>query len=149
MIEQIDNALESMGQRRILFIIGDHLSGKTRLVKDYLFHRFGQDADSYYVDVGLFIKSKITDEHVDLYRIYPTEFVGDADVFFKQLIKEKYQDKDLIVLDHMEFLLSEKYVGWIKILDKITVKNKTAIIVVPSEYEKSLPLFAYKYLKVD
>ena len=40
----------------------------------------------------------------------------------------------------MEFLLSEKYVGWIKILDKITVKNKTAIIVVPSEYEKSLPL---------
>ena len=98
--------------------------------------------------MGLFIKSKITDEHVDLYRIYPTEFVGDADVF-KQLIKEKYQDKDLIVLDHMEFLLSEKYVGWIKILDKITVKNKTAIIVVPSEYEKSLPLFAYKYLKVD
>lgn len=149
MIKQINNALASMGQRRILFIIGDHLSGKTRLVKEFLLDKFGQEADAHYIDVGLYVKDRITQEHLDTYRIYPTEFISDADTFFKQLIKEKYQDKNLIAFDHMEFLLSEGYKGWIKLLNRITMKDNTAIIVVPNEYEKSLPLFAYKYIKVD
>ena len=49
----------------------------------------------------------------------------------------------------MEFLLSEKYTGWIKLLDKVTLNERTAIVVVPSEYEKRLPLNAYRYLKYN
>jgi len=149
MIERIENILDSMGQRRMLFIIGDHLSGKTKLVKECLVSWFGQDSDGHYVDVGLYIKNKIADGYLDTYKIYPEEFREDAEDFFSQLIEEKYKDNKLVVFDHMEFLLSEKYIGWIRLLDRVTLKDNTAIIVVPSEYEKSLPLLAYKYIRVD
>jgi len=149
MIERIETILNSMGQRKILFIIGEHLSGKTKLAKDCLARWFGQDADKHYVDVGLYIKSKVADGYLDTYRIYPEEFREDAEGFFKQLIEEVYKDNKLIIFDHMEFLLSEKYIGWIRLLDRVTLKDNTAIVVVPSEYEKSLPLLAYKYLRVE
>ena len=149
MIERIESILDSMGQRRMLFIIGDHLSGKTKLVKDCLVRWFGQDSESHYVDVGLYIKDKVADEYLDIYKIYPEEFREDAEGFFNQLIEEKYKDNRLVVFDHMEYLLSEKYTGWIRLLDKVTLKDNTAIIVVPTEYEKSLPLLAYKYLRVE
>lgn len=149
MVERIETILNSMGQRKILFIVGEHLSGKTKLVKDCLTRWFGQDADSHYVDVGLYIKSKVAEGYLDTYKIYPEEFREDAEGFFKQLIEEMYKDNRLVVFDHMEFLLSEKYIGWIRLLDRVTVKDNTAIVIVPSEYEKSLPLLAYKYLRVE
>ena len=68
---------------------------------------------------------------------------------FQKLVEEEYEEKDLLVFDHMEFLLSERYTGWIKLLDKVTLNDRTAIVVVPSEYEKSLPLNAYRYLKYN
>lgn len=149
MIDRIETTLNSMGQRKILFIVGEHLSGKTKSVKDCLTRWFGQDADSHYIDVGLYIKNKVSEGYLDTYKIYPEEFREDAEGFFNQLIEEMYKDNKLVVFDHMEFLLSEKYIGWIRFLDKVTVKDNTAIVIVPSEYEKSLPLLAYKYLRVE
>lgn len=138
-----------MGHRKLLFIIGDHLCGKTRLVKSYLQSVYGEEADRYYIDVGLYVQDKLTKENLKIYELFPEEFHSDAEALFEQLVEKEYRDKDLIVFDHMEFLLSEKYTGWIKILDKVTLKDKKAIVVVPSEYEKSLPLKAYKHLKYN
>lgn len=148
MIERIEGILNGMSQRRILFVTGDHLSGKTKLITECLNKWFGNESSSHYVDVGLYIKNKITEEQRNTYKIFPEEFREEADVFFKQLMDEKYKDSRLLVFDHMEFLLSEQYTGWIGLLDKVTIKDNVAIVVAPSEYEKSLPLLAYKHLRV-
>ena len=43
----------------MLFIIGDHSSGKTKLVKDCLVRWFGQDSESHYVDVACILNTKL------------------------------------------------------------------------------------------
>jgi len=147
-ISRIESALNSMGQRRLLFVIGDHLRGKTKLVKEFLSKKYADDMELHYADVGLYMKNKVNEGYIETYEIYPEEFVEDASTFFKQLANEKYAKNNLIVFDHMEFLLSEKYTGWISILDRITLNDNTAIVVVPSEYKESLPLRAYKYVEI-
>lgn len=137
-----------MGQRRLLFIVGDHLSGKTKLIKEFLKKRFYNDWDKHYVDVGLYMQNKIDDGYLDIYRIYPEEFSEDAKVFFRDLISEKYNDNSFMVFDHMEFLLSEKFTGWISILDKITLSKNAAVVIIPSEYKDSLPLRAYRHIEI-
>src|SRR5699024_10425324 len=110
MIKEIEAALKSMGQRKILFILGEHLSGKTRLVKEFLKKRYGEDnIEKYYIDVGLYIKDSIDNSYLGTYEIYPEEFKIDAEMFFEKLVKERYKNSNLLVFDHMEFLLSEKY----------------------------------------
>lgn len=138
-----------MGHRKLLFIVGDHLSGKTELVKNYLQQSYGQNADKHYIDVGLYIQKSIPKENLKIYKLFPEEFNSDMKTIFQKLVEEEYEEKDLLVFDHMEFLLSEKYTGWIKLLDKATLNERAAIVVVPSEYEKSLPLNAYRYLKYN
>lgn len=138
-----------MGQRKVLFILGEHLSGKTKLIKEFLVNNYGEEnIHKHYIDVGLYMKDKINKGHLDVYEIYPEEFKTDAEVFFKELAESKYGDSNLIVFDHMEFLLSEKYTGWIKIIDKKAMEENTAIVIVPNEYKDSLPLRAYKYIEV-
>lgn len=148
MVREIDNIIMSMGHRKLLFLIGDHLSGKTDLVKEYLSEIYGDSADEYYVDVGLYIQKNICKDKLDLYKIFPEEFNSDVETLFNQLIDEKYKKAELLVFDHMEFLLSEEYTGWIKSLDKVTLNEKTAIVVVPNEYKGSLPLNAYRYIEI-
>lgn len=149
MIKAIENALKSMGQRKVLFIIGDHLIGKTKLIKEFLKNNYGEEnIHKHYIDVGIYIKDRVNKGYLDTYEIYPEEFKADAEVFFKELVDEKYNDSNIIVFDHMEFLLSEKYTGWIKILDKKVMEENTAIVIVPSEYKDSLPLRAYKYIEM-
>lgn len=149
MIKSIENALKSMGQRKVLFILGDHLIGKTKLIKEFLKSNYGEEnIHKHYIDVGLYIKDRVNKEYIDTYEIYPEEFKADAEIFFKELVDEKYKDSNIIVFDHMEFLLSEKYTGWIKILDKKAMEENTAVVIVPSEYKDSLPLRAYKYIEV-
>ncbi|MBP2033296.1 AAA+ ATPase superfamily predicted ATPase [Clostridium algifaecis] len=149
MIKVIENALKSMGQRKVLFILGDHLVGKTKLIKEFLKSNYGEEnIHKHYIDVGLYIKDRVNKEYLDTYEIYPEEFKSDAEIFFKELVDEKYKDSNIIVFDHMEFLLSEKYTGWIKILDKKAMEENTAVVIVPSEYKDSLPLRAYKYIEV-
>lgn len=149
MINRIEDMLSSMAHRKLLFIIGDHLCGKTALVKGYLQKFYGENADKHYIDVGLYMQEKVPKEKLELYELFPEEFGSDAKVLFQTLVKEAYEGKELLVFDHMEFLLSEKYTGWIKPLDKVTLNDKKAIVVVPSEYESSLPLNAYRYLKYN
>ncbi|SHJ57262.1 hypothetical protein SAMN05444401_3330 [Clostridium amylolyticum] len=149
MIKAIENALKSMGQRKVLFIIGDHLIGKTKLIKEFLKNNYGEEnIHKHYIDVGIYIKDRVNKGYLDTYEIYPEEFKADAEVFFKELVDEKYNDSNIIVFDHMEFLLSEKYTGWIRILDKKAMEENTAIVIVPSEYKDSLPLRAYKYIEM-
>lgn len=148
MIKQIENMLNSMGHRKLLFIIGDHLCGKTELVKEYLQQIYGENADKHYIDVGLYIQERIPKEKLKVYKLFPEEFNSDAEFLFQKLVEEEYGEKDLLVFDHMEFLLSERYTGWIKLLDKVTLNDRKAIVVIPSEYEESLPLNAYRYFKI-
>lgn len=148
MVREIDNIIMSMGHRKLLFLIGDHLSGKTDLVKEYLNKRYGDRAEEHYVDVGLYIQKNICKDKLDLYKIFPEEFNSDVEILFNQLIDDKYEEIELLVFDHMEFLLSEEYTGWIKLLDKVTLNEKTAIVVVPKEYKGSLPLNAYRYIEI-
>lgn len=149
MIKAIETALKSMGQRKVLFIIGEHLSGKTQLIKNFLINNYGEEnINKYYIDVGMYIKDKVNSGYLDTYEIYPEEFKVDAEDFFKELAEDKYKDSNLLVFDHMEFLLSEKYTGWIKILDKKTIEENTAIVIVSSEYKDKLPLMAYKYIEM-
>ncbi len=140
--------LNSMGHRKLLFIIGDHLCGKTELVKEYLQQIYGENADKHYIDVGLYIQERIPKEKLKVYKLFPEEFNSDAEFLFQKLVEEEYGEKDLLVFDHMEFLLSERYTGWIKLLDKVTLNDRKAIVVIPSEYEESLPLNAYRYFKI-
>ena len=58
MIKQIESILNSMGHRKLLFIVGDHLCGKTELVKNYLQQSYGVNADKHYIDVGLYIQKQ-------------------------------------------------------------------------------------------
>ncbi|WP_270215371.1 hypothetical protein [Clostridium butyricum] len=149
MIKAIENALKSMGQRKVIFILGDHLIGKTKLIKEFLISNYGEEnIIKHYIDVGLYIKDRVNKGYLDTYEIYPEEFKADSEIFFKELVEEKYKDSNIIVFDHMEFLLSEKYSGWIKILDKKAMEKNTAIVIVPSEYKESLPLRAYKYIEI-
>lgn len=149
MIKSIETTLKSMGQRKILFIIGEHLTGKTKLLKEFLINNYGEEnIHKHYIDLGLYIKDRVTKEYLDVYEIYPQEFKVDAETFFKELVEDKYKNSNLIVFDHMEFLLSEKYTGWIKILDKKAMEENTAIVIVPSEYKDSLPLRAFKYIEL-
>lgn len=149
MIKTIETALKSMGQRKVLFIIGEHLSGKTKLIQEFLINNYGKEnINKYYIDVGMYIKDKVNNGYLDTYEIYPEEFKVDAEEFFKDLVEDKYKNSNLLIFDHMEFLLSEKYTGWIKILDKKTIEENTAIVIVPSEYKDKLPLMAYKYIEM-
>ncbi len=149
MTKQIENTINSMGHRKLLFIIGDHLCGKTELVKKYLQRCYGENAEKHYIDVGLSIQKRIPKENLKIYKLFPEEFNSDVKKIFQKLVEEKYEGIDLLVFDHMEFLLSERYTGWIKLLDKVTLNDKAAIVVVPSEYEKSLPLNAYRFIKYN
>ena len=54
----------------------------------------------------MYIKERISDGYLDRYKMYPEEFREDAEVFFSELVKERYRDNKLR-FDHMEFLLSE------------------------------------------
>lgn len=148
MVNEIDNIIMSMGHRKLLFLIGDHLVGKTDLVKKYLNEKYGNRAEEHYVDVGLYIQKNICKNKLNLYKIFPEEFNSDVEILFNQLIDDKYEEIELLVFDHMEFLLSEEYTGWIKLLDKMTLNEKTAIVVVPNEYKGSLPLNAYRYIEI-
>lgn len=149
MIKIVETALRSMGQRRILFIIGNHLCGKTELTKEFLISKYGKENfNKHYIDVGLYIKDRVNDGYLENYKIYPEEFKIDAEEFFKELVENGYKDSTLLIFDHMEFLLSEKYTGWIKILDDKTLEENIAIVIVPSEYIDSLPLRAYKYIEM-
>ncbi|WP_353892473.1 hypothetical protein PRVXH_001819 [Proteinivorax hydrogeniformans] len=148
MTDKIKKALDSMGHRKMLFILGDHGSGKTPLVKKYLTEVYGANAKNHYIDVGMYVQQKIADEKLRLYERFSEEFRADAEEIFSGLVEREYKNKNLIVFDHMEFLLSEDYIGWIKILDKVTLSEKKALVVVPTEYEKGLPLRAYKKIKL-
>lgn len=149
MINKIDNMMNSMGHRKLLFIIGDHGCGKTDLVRSYLENIYEDNAKKHYIDVGLYIQGMVSKENLKVYKLFPKEFNSDVKMLFQKLVDEEYEGKDLLVFDHMEFLLSEKYIGWIKQLDKVTFSDKKAIVIVPSEYESSLPLHAYRYLKCN
>ena len=149
MIKTIEDAVNGIGQRKILFVIGEHLSGKTQMLNGFLIDRYGEEnLDKHYEDVGLYIMNKVTKGYIDTYKVYPGEFKEDADDFFKELVEDKYKDCNLVVFDHMEFLLSENYTGWLKILGMKTMEENTAIVVVPIDYKDSIPLGSYKYIEL-
>lgn len=149
MIETIENTINGMGQRKMLFIIGEHLSGKTQMLKKFLVDRYGEEGlEKHYEDVGLYMMNKVREGYIDTYKVYPKEFKEDAAEFFNELVESKYNECNLVVFDHMEFLLSENYSGWIKILGEKTMERNTAIIVIPSDYKDNLPLGSYKYIEI-
>lgn len=146
----IENKLASMDKRKILFITGEHSSGKTEHVINYLKSKYGSNYNSHYVDVGMYLKERLQNNRLKIYRLYPAEFLDDAEVIVQGLIKDKYSTKgNVIVFDHLEFILSENYIGWISILDKVTSYVNSAIILIPSEYKDLLPLNAYQNINID
>ncbi|AST58022.1 atpase AAA [Thermoanaerobacterium thermosaccharolyticum] len=148
--EEIEKKIRNMDKRKLLFLFGEHMSGKTREVIDFLKRKYGDEYSKHYIDVGLYLQQKILEGPISTYEIYPEEFSEDVQVFFEELINEKFIDSsnNLYVLDHLEFLLSEKNSDWIKVLDRVTLKKYTVIVVVPNEYRHMLPVKAYDYVEV-
>ena len=148
--EEIEKKIRSMDKRKLLFLFGEHMSGKTQVVINFLKSKYGNDYSKYYIDVGLYLQQKILEGPISTYEVYPEEFSEDAQDFIEELINEKFKDSsgNLYVLDHLEFLLSEKNTEWIKILDRVTLKKYTVIVVVPNEYRYMLPVKAYDYVEV-
>lgn len=146
----IENKIGSMDKRKVLFITGEHNSGKTNLAIKYLKNKYGEDYKSHYIDVGMYLKERLLKSRLKIYKLYPPEFIGDAEEIFKGLVSENYNTHgNIVVFDHLEFILSENYTGWISILDKITSYTHSAIVLIPNEYKEMLPLNAYQNINVD
>lgn len=148
--DELERKIEGMDKRKLLFLLGEHLSGKTNTVIKYLKSKFDEDYKDHYIDVGLYIQKVIQKEYISKYEIYPDEFIDDSKDIFKQLIEEKLIEcsNNLYVLDHLEFLLSENITEWISMLDRLVTKKFTVIVVVPNEFKNILPIRAYDYLEV-
>lgn len=146
----IDNKINSMDKRKILFIIGEHGTKKTKEAINYLKMKFGDNYKDHYIDIGLYIKNKLDDDMIKTYEIYPKKFNKDCETLFSDLINEKMNGKgNILVLDHMEFMLSENFMKWIDILEEATLYSNTAIVIIPTEYKGMLPIYAYQCIEMD
>ncbi|WP_129723505.1 hypothetical protein [Xylanivirga thermophila] len=148
--KEIEKKIRSMDKRKLLFLFGEHLSGKTRAAIGFLKSRYEDEYSKYYIDVGLYLQQKILEGSISKYRIYPEEFSEDAQDFIEELINEKFVNNpnSVYVLDHLEFLLSEKSTDWIKVLARVTLKKHTVIVIVPNEYRNMMPVKAYDYIEI-
>lgn len=148
--DELERKIEGMDKRKLLFLFGEHLSGKTNTVIEYLKRKLGENFKDHYIDVGLYIQKIIQKEYISKYEIYPDEFIDDSKDIFEQLIEDRFIEgsNNLYVLDHLEFLLSESITEWISILDRLVTKKYTVIVVVPNEFRNILPIRAYDYLEV-
>lgn len=140
----INSKLSSMAKRKLLFIIGEHQKGKTKGVIDYLVERFGDFWGNHYIDLGLYLQKKISEEQIDIYEMFPQEFEYDSVNIISQLFNNKKED--FLVIDHCEWLLAENQTDWLKILMSETEDNRTIIVIVPEGYRELVPSHAYSVI---
>ena len=148
--EDIEKKIRHMNKKKLFLLIASSMSSITQQVIYYRKSKYGNHYSKYEIDVWLYLQQKILEGPISPYEVYPEEFSEDAQDFIEELIKEKFieSSNNLYVLDHLEFLLSEKNTEWIKILDRVTLKKYTVIVVVPNEYRYMLPVKAYDYVEV-
>ncbi|WP_088051629.1 hypothetical protein [Virgibacillus dakarensis] len=141
---KINSKISSMAKRRLLFIIGEHLSGKSKGVQGYLEERFGDYWKNYYIDMGLYLQKEISQEQIDTYSMFPEEFEYDSVKLISQLINNKQEE--LLVIDHCDWLFAENQTEWLKILMSETEVNRTIIVIVPEEYSELVPTHSYSVI---
>ncbi|WP_284141762.1 hypothetical protein [Virgibacillus sp. LDC-1] len=141
---KIHSKLSSMAKRKLLFVIGEHQSGKTNGVQDYLVERFGNYWNDYYVDMGLYLQKEISAEQIETYSMFPEEFEYDSVNIISQLFKNKQEE--FLVIDHCEWLFAENQTAWLKVLMRETEESRTIIAIVPEEYRELVPTHAYSFI---
>lgn len=141
---KINSKLSSMAKRKLLFVIGEHRSGKTKGVQDYLVERFGDSWNNHYIDMGLYLQKEISQEQIETYSMFPEEFEYDSVNIISQLFKNKQED--FLVIDHCEWLFAENQTAWLKVLMRETEDSRTIIVIVPEENSELVPSHAYSVI---
>jgi archaellum biogenesis ATPase FlaH len=142
---EIQSKLSSMAKRKLLFILGEHQTGKTEGVQAFLKDRYKENWNKYYVDIGLYLQKRINQEQIETYDIFPDEFVDDSISFINEIIMSKREE--LLVFDHCEWLFSEEQTEWLKLLIREAEEKRTIIIIVPTEYRGLIPAHAYSVIE--
>lgn len=142
---KIESKLSSMSKRKLLFIVGEHQTGKTNEVKGYLKEQFGEMWTNHYIDLGLYFQKVITQEQIDTYILFPQEFENDSVNIVNELFDKK--QGNFLIIDHCEWLFAENQTDWLKGLMKETEEKRTIIVIVPEEYKKYVPSHAYSVIE--
>jgi hypothetical protein len=142
---KIESKISSMSKRKLLFIVGEHLTGKTLGVKGFLEDRFGDLRDNYYIDLGLHLQKEIRQEQIDTYSLFPHEFASDSVHIVNELLDKKQEN--LLIIDHCEWLFAEKQTEWLKKLMRETEEKRTIVVVVPEEYKVYVPSHLYSVIE--
>lgn len=143
---KIESKVSSMTKRKLLFIIGEHLTGKSKGVQDYLKEHFGDDWKNHYVDVGLYLQNELSEDQINTYKIFPDEFENDSVQIITQLFKNKHED--FLVFDHCDWLFAEQQTEWLKVLMREAEENRTIIVIVPEEYSGLVPAHSYSVINL-
>ncbi|WP_236799320.1 hypothetical protein [Bacillus cereus] len=134
-----------MAKRKLLFIVGEHKTGKTEEIQSFLKEKFGDSWIDYYIDLGLHLQNEISQDQIDTYSFFPQEFENDSLTIIKNLLKKN--QVNFFVLDHCEWLFSENQTEWLKLLMRETEDKRTIILIVPEEYKGYVPIHAYSFIE--
>lgn len=135
-----------MSKRRLLFIVGEHLTGKSDGVQEFLREKYNDEWKEYYIDIGLYLQESLTESQIQTYTIFPDEFEDDSVELIKKLFNER--QKNLLVFDHCDWLFAEKETKWINKLIQEAEVNRTIIVIVPEEYSELVPLHTYNVINL-
>lgn len=142
----IKSKISSMSKRKLLFIIGEHLTGKSNGVQEFLKEKYNDEWKEHYIDIGLYLQRSLSESQIQTYTIFPDEFEYDSVQLITELFNER--QKDLLVFDHCDWLFAEKQTEWLKKLMQEAEVNRTIIVIVPEEYSELVPSHSYSVINL-
>ena len=123
------------GASGTICLVGDFLSGKTVLVKQFLTDRFEHPED-YYLNVNLYLLEQLKKEE-DLSNLVLTKAKARLimQVTLEEAIRKHFETYDLLVLDAIEIIYPYN-LNLITITNKYARNGKICIICVPENRER-------------
>lgn len=143
---KINSKISSMSKRKLLFIIGEHLTGKSTGVQDFLEEKYNSEWKNHYVDIGLYLQDSLSEGQIETYAMFPDEFEYDSVQLIAGLFNKKQED--LLVFDHCDWLFAEEQTKWLQELLKEAEENRTIIVIVPEEYGELVPSHSYSVINL-
>jgi GTPase SAR1 family protein len=116
-------------------LVGDFLSGKTTLVKQFLEDRF-ENPEDYYLNVNLYLLKQLKKEE-ELSNLVLTKAKARLimQVTLEEAIRKHFEEYDLLVLDAIEIIYPYN-LNLITITNKYARSGKICIICVPENKER-------------
>jgi len=133
--EILQAQIDSGSSSGTICIVGDFLSGKTVLVKQFLTDRFEHPED-YYLNVNLYLLEQLKKEE-ELSNLVLTKAKVHLimQVTLEEAIKKHFESYDLLVLDAIEIIYPYN-LNLVTTTNKYTCDGKICIICVPENRDR-------------